>query len=33
MPFVTELVPDVDLDAGHLVVVDLPGLLAPEEGG
>lgn len=27
IPFVTELVPDVDLDAGRMVVVDRPGLL------
>jgi len=27
VPFVTELVPDVDLDAGELTVADLPGLL------
>ncbi|WP_229053720.1 ribosome maturation factor RimM [Aeromicrobium sp. Leaf350] len=29
VPFVTALVPEVDLDAGHLVVVDRPGLLDP----
>ena len=27
VPFVTELVPSVDLDAGHLVIADRPGLL------
>ncbi len=26
VPFVTDIVPEVDLDAGHLVVADLPGL-------
>jgi len=30
VPFVSELVPEVDLDAGHLVVADRPGLLDPE---
>jgi len=30
VPFVHDLVPEVDLDAGELVVVDLPGLLDPE---
>jgi 16S rRNA processing protein RimM len=30
VPFVSELVPDVDLDAGLLVVADLPGLLEEE---
>lgn len=29
VPFVQELVPEVDLDDGHLVVVDLPGLFDP----
>lgn len=37
VPFVTPLVPEVDLDAGRVVVVDTPGLLSPaaedEEGG
>ena len=37
VPFVAALVPVVDLDAGVVVVVDLPGLLrssppTPEEG-
>lgn len=30
VPFVAALVPTVDLDAGHLVVVDQPGLLDPD---
>ncbi|GAA1732203.1 ribosome maturation factor RimM [Aeromicrobium alkaliterrae] len=29
VPFVTALVPEVDLEAGHLVVLDRPGLLDP----
>jgi len=29
IPFVSAIVPTVDLGAGHLVVVDLPGLLDP----
>ncbi len=33
VPFVVDLVPTVDLDRGLLRVVDLPGLLSPEEGG
>ena len=37
VPFVTELVPDVDVPAGRIVVADRPGLLTPavddEEGG
>jgi 16S rRNA processing protein RimM len=37
VPFVAQLVPEVDLDAGRVVVVDSPGLLSPaaedEEGG
>lgn len=37
VPFVSELVPTVDLDGGQIVVEDRPGLLAPavenEEGG
>lgn len=31
IPFVTALVPEIDLAAGHLIVVRLPGLLDPEE--
>ena len=31
VPFVTALVPEVDLDAGRLVVADRPGLLEPLE--
>jgi 16S rRNA processing protein RimM len=31
VPFVTALVPEVDLAAGRLVVADRPGLLDPEE--
>lgn len=31
VPFVTALVPEVDLDAGRLIVVDKPGLLDDEE--
>ena len=31
VPFVTALVPEVDLDAGTLVVADRPGLLEPLE--
>jgi len=30
VPFVSELVPEVDLEAGHVVVADRPGLLDPE---
>lgn len=30
VPFVTQLVPEVDLRAGYLVVADLPGLLDDE---
>ncbi|EFQ83145.1 16S rRNA processing protein RimM [Aeromicrobium marinum DSM 15272] len=30
VPFVVELVPEVDLGAGHLVVADVPGLLDPD---
>jgi 16S rRNA processing protein RimM len=37
VPFVTELVPEVDLVGGRVLVEDLPGLLSPavedEEGG
>jgi 16S rRNA processing protein RimM len=37
VPFVTALVPEVDLDAGRVVVREVPGLLAPaaedQEGG
>ena len=37
VPFVTELVPEVDLAGGRILVEDLPGLLSPavedEEGG
>ncbi len=37
VPFVTELVPEVDLAGGRVLVEDLPGLLSPavedEEGG
>jgi 16S rRNA processing protein RimM len=37
VPFVAQLVPEVDLEAGRVVVVDRPGLLSPavedEEGG
>jgi 16S rRNA processing protein RimM len=37
VPFVVQLVPEVDLDAGRVVVADTPGLLSPavedEEGG
>ena len=37
VPFVTELVPEVDLSAGRILVEDVPGLLSPavedEEGG
>jgi 16S rRNA processing protein RimM len=37
VPFVAQLVPEVDLAAGRIVVADTPGLLAPavedEEGG
>ncbi|MDT9593881.1 ribosome maturation factor RimM [Nocardioides zeae] len=29
VPFVAALVPEVDLDAGHVVVADRPGLVAP----
>ncbi|MCO5325296.1 MAG: ribosome maturation factor RimM [Nocardioidaceae bacterium] len=32
VPFVSALVPVVDLEAGRLVVADRPGLLHPEEG-
>jgi 16S rRNA processing protein RimM len=31
VPFVTELVPDVDLDAGRIVVADVAGLLSDTE--
>jgi 16S rRNA processing protein RimM len=31
VPFVAALVPDVDLESGHLVVADRPGLLDPED--
>ena len=31
VPFVSALVPQVDLDAGRVLVVDQPGLLDPEE--
>ncbi|MGH3385877.1 MAG: ribosome maturation factor RimM [Nocardioidaceae bacterium] len=31
VPFVTALVPDVDLASGRLVVADRPGLLRPDE--
>ncbi len=31
VPFVQALVPEVDLDAGRLVVADLPGLLEPDD--
>ena len=31
VPFVCELVPEVDVDGGRLVVVDLPGLLRDQE--
>jgi 16S rRNA processing protein RimM len=31
VPFVTALVPEVDVAAGHLVVADRPGLLDPED--
>ena len=31
VPFVTALVPEVDLDAGRVVVADRPGLLTPLE--
>ncbi|MPZ97557.1 MAG: ribosome maturation factor RimM [Propionibacteriales bacterium] len=31
VPFVTALVPDVDLTSGRLVVADRPGLLRPDE--
>lgn len=30
VPFVEALVPEVDLDAGYLTVVDLPGLIDPD---
>jgi 16S rRNA processing protein RimM len=30
VPFVRDIVPDVELDAGRLVVADLPGLLDDE---
>jgi 16S rRNA processing protein RimM len=37
VPFVAQLVPEVDLATGRVVVMDTPGLLAPavedEEGG
>ncbi len=37
VPFVAALVPEVDVVAGHVVVVDQPGLLTPavedESGG
>lgn len=37
VPFVQQLVPEVDVAAGRVVVVDMPGLLSPaaedEEGG
>jgi 16S rRNA processing protein RimM len=32
VPFVSELVPDVDLDQGLLRLADVPGLLAAGEG-
>ena len=31
VPFVSELVPEVDLEAGHVVVADRPGLLDPDD--
>lgn len=31
VPFVTAIVPDVDLDAGHLRLADVPGLLEDDE--
>jgi 16S rRNA processing protein RimM len=31
VPFVRQIVPTVDLDAGHVVVADLPGLLDPDD--
>lgn len=31
VPFVAAIVPTVDLDGGHLTVVDVPGLLSPLE--
>lgn len=31
VPFVTAIVPDVDLDAGHLRMADVPGLLDEDE--
>ncbi len=31
VPFVRELVPEIDLDAGWLVVAALPGLLDPTD--
>lgn len=31
VPFVTALVPEVDLDSGRLVVADRPGLLEPDQ--
>lgn len=31
IPFVTEIVPTVDLDRGVVVVADVPGLLEPDE--
>ena len=33
VPFVTALVPEVDLEAGRVVVADRPGLVAPWEDG
>jgi len=32
VPFVTELVPTVDVPGGRIVVVDRPGLLEPDDG-
>ncbi|HMU37113.1 MAG TPA: ribosome maturation factor RimM, partial [Marmoricola sp.] len=31
VPFVSALVPEVDLEGGRLIVADRPGLLHPEE--
>lgn len=33
VPFVTALVPEVDLASGHLRLADVPGLLSDEDGG
>jgi 16S rRNA processing protein RimM len=33
VPFVRDIVPDVELDAGRLVVADLPGLLDDAAAG